>query len=101
MFENIAASVFIMSYTNHYFVYHHILQMPVMDGIESAKQMREFENQNELSQRRSVILGISANSEESIVISAKNAGMNAFLTKPFRIQNLIEVYENFKKLDDN
>ena len=64
-----------------------------MDGFESAKRMREFEIQCNKTVKK-IIIGVSANSEEYMAESAQQAGMDAFLTKPFRIQSLIEIYES-------
>ena len=67
--------------------------MPIMDGFEEVKKVREYEMEMGL-QRKTIIVGISANSEEQMYSLAESSGMNSFLTKPFRINQLIEVYEN-------
>ena len=73
--------------------------MPIMDGFESVKKMREYEALHWCDDKNpSVIVGISANSEEQMTELSQKAGMDAFLTKPFRIQNLIEVYEKIKEI---
>ena len=71
--------------------------MPIMNGFESATKMREHENNNYALNNRAIIIGISANSEEQMSELANQSGMNAFLTKPFRLNQLTEVYENFVK----
>ena len=67
--------------------------MPIMDGFESVKNMRNFEHQNGKGSRKCIV-GMSANSEEQMVELARQAGMDAMFFKPFRIQNLIAIYEN-------
>ena len=77
--------------------------MPVMNGFDSAKKMREYEKVHNVimddgNSKRAIIIGVSANSEEQMSQLANSSGMNAFLTKPFRLNQLIEVYENFIKV---
>lgn len=62
-----------------------------MDGLESAKRFREFEEQRaaeDLSAGRAVkkkllIVGMSANDDAEIRDEAMSAGMDAWLPKPF------------------
>ena len=67
--------------------------MPIMNGFEAVKKMREFETEVSIT-KKSIIIGVSANSEEQMSFLAEESGMNAFLTKPFRINQLLEIYEN-------
>ena len=73
--------------------------MPIMDGFESVKKMREYEALHCDDKNPCVIVGISANSEEQMAELSQKAGMDAFLTKPFRIQSLIEVYQKIKRIE--
>ena len=99
------------------------LQMPVMDGIEAVRRYREFERSQMLrdsavnlsqklhslhsieslssslpvvtSRRDLLIIGMSANSDEDTKQCALNAGMNAFLAKPFTLKDLLPVLQRF------
>ena len=58
-------------------------QMPVMDGFEATREIREQE-----SDHRAVILALTANALPSAHEECLAAGMDAVLTKPLRIQDL-------------
>ena len=82
------------------------LQMPVMDGIVAVKRYRDFEAEKrkkvvgEVSKSVSFhpqelfIIGMSANSDEHTKQCAFEAGMNAFLAKPFTIADLMPVLQH-------
>ena len=55
------------------------LRMPVMDGIEAARRIREL---NRPDAKKIPILALTANALESDVEQTMNAGMNAHLVKP-------------------
>jgi PAS domain S-box-containing protein len=56
------------------------LEMPVMDGYEAAKQLREMEKKGH--RKRILIVAISSNDEEVIVKRALAAGCDRYLVKP-------------------
>ena len=56
------------------------LEMPVMDGYEAAKRLREMEKQGH--RKRLLIVAISSNDEEAIVKRALAAGCDRYLVKP-------------------
>lgn len=63
------------------------LSMPVMGGIEATRMIRKFER---ISQRKpSRIIALTANAQASDVEACERAGMDDFLTKPFRKKDLI------------
>lgn len=58
------------------------LQMPVMDGIESTKRILEEVD------HRPIIIALTANSTEDDRNMSMEAGMNDFMTKPLKINEL-------------
>lgn len=61
------------------------LQMPIMDGIESTKRFRSWElSQGTDRNSRQLILGMSANGDEESKMESLDAGMDGFVSKPFR-----------------
>jgi CheY-like chemotaxis protein len=73
------------------------LQMPVMDGLEATKRLRlhELEAGIDVDSRQKII-GISANVNEETACEVLQAGMNAFIPKPFTIDKLKDVCRELK-----
>jgi PAS domain S-box-containing protein len=65
------------------------IQMPMMDGLTACRQIRK------LSDRNPWIIGLSANAFRESREEALTAGMNDYLTKPLKIEGLLN---NLKKL---
>lgn len=68
-------------------------QMPVLNGIESTKRIRE--EQVGKNSQEIIIIGLSANSFEEDKILAMKAGMNDYLAKPVTkidLQNIFLKY---------
>ncbi len=63
-------------------------QMPVMDGYEAATQIRKYEQDNNLT--ATPIIALTANAIKGNKRRCLSAGMNYFLSKPFKKQELIE-----------
>jgi len=59
------------------------LQMPVMDGLESARQIRIFEAETN-SVHRVYIVALTSNLMSEIKEECTQAGMDDFLEKPFQ-----------------
>ncbi|MCE3239076.1 MAG: Hpt sensor hybrid histidine kinase, partial [Gammaproteobacteria bacterium] len=57
------------------------IEMPVMNGLEATKQIRQREQA--LDKPPAMIVGISANAQLAQIQIAKEAGMNDYITKPF------------------
>ena len=79
--------------------------MPVMDGLEATRLIREHEQRNNISPRgRHTIIGMSANSEGDTSVAAKEAGMDCFLPKPFTLEavafNLHDIQKRQTKKND-
>lgn len=67
-------------------MYHVILmdvQMPVMDGLEATKQIRELKLENS-----PYIIGVSSNAFEEDVVKAKEIGMDDYMIKPLKFDEL-------------
>jgi signal transduction histidine kinase/CheY-like chemotaxis protein len=65
------------------------VQMPVMDGIEATKTIRQSANQANIA-----IIGLTARAMKDDAKLCIHAGMNYYLTKPVDPKKLIEVLEN-------
>lgn len=69
------------------------LQMPVMDGLEATKRIRQAEVNLPSSSTASLIIGVSANSDHETTKASYEAGVDAFLSKPFNIASFQEIYQ--------
>ena len=67
------------------------IQMPIMCGLQSTRLIRLKESEIHI-QREIVIIGFSANSESTTKSDAYNAGVDAFLPKPFNITTFEDTY---------
>lgn len=68
------------------------ISMPVMDGLESARQIREFEKH--LNRQTSVtIVALTGLAQAEVHRDAIASGMDIFLTKPVRLKNLQPIFE--------
>jgi len=63
------------------------LEMPVMDGVSATELIRRQESEG----RRTVIAALSANVVSERQDECYSAGMDEFLSKPIRIEELTEV----------
>ena len=70
------------------------IQMPVMNGYEATKKIRELEN-SELA--KIPILAMTANAFSEDVQAAKAAGMNAHISKPIDVPKMLETLSEFLK----
>ncbi|MGX5175184.1 response regulator [Aliikangiella sp. IMCC44653] len=66
-------------------------QMPVMDGFEAARQIRNLTNDN----RDIPIVALTANVVSGIVEDCKQAGMNDVLNKPIQLQTIKDMLDNW------
>lgn len=72
------------------------LQMPVLDGLEATKRIREkekhcSENNGNLGKDRQIIIGVSAYTDGSQSSDAIAAGMDGFMEKPFTVKRFFEM----------
>ena len=75
--------------------YHLILMdinMPVMDGIECTKQVREMAD----ATKRSIpIIAITGNARNFSLKDFNNMGINDFLPKPLNFDSLVEIVKKY------
>ena len=62
-------------------------QMPVLDGYEATRQIRQREG----SERRSIIIAMTANALQGDRENCIRAGMDDYIAKPFKQADLIEM----------
>ncbi len=69
------------------------IQMPEMDGIESTKRIREFEN--DVAAKEPIkIIALTANAMKGDKEACLDAGMNEYMSKPFKPDELKRVLNN-------
>jgi len=68
-------------------------QMPVMDGYDATRHIREIEKDNHFQPIPIVALTAGTNKEDKA--KCREAGMDAYLTKPFSIPELTRVLKDF------
>ena len=70
------------------------IQMPVMNGLESSKRIREIEMESN-TDHRAVIIALSANEPFDIMRACREAGMDDYMEKPLqgnKLYNIITQY---------
>jgi signal transduction histidine kinase/CheY-like chemotaxis protein len=69
------------------------LEMPVMGGIEAAREIRKLENDQECK-KGIFIAALSASVLKETRQAAIEAGINDFISKPFRLENIIKIFDH-------
>jgi CheY-like chemotaxis protein len=64
------------------------IQMPIMDGYEATKQIREFD-------KEVIIIAFTASSRFKYGKQAIEAGMNDYLQKPFAAAELLAILQKY------
>lgn len=72
------------------------IQMPVMDGVESSKKIREYEKENNV-EKPVKIVALTANALREEVNSYLDAGMDGVLTKPFKSKDISDLFIKLSK----
>lgn len=60
------------------------LQMPIMDGFEATRRIREMDIFQDIP-----IIAMSAHAIKGINEQAKEVGMNDYISKPFDVQKML------------
>ena len=71
------------------------LQMPEMDGRTATREIRKLE---ESSNRHALIIGLSANSHPEDIQEGLNSGMDAYLPKPYKPEDLFSLMKGHRSL---
>ena len=67
-------------------------QMPVMDGLEAAENIRSIEKEKSISPETAIpIIAVTANAAKNDREQLLGAGMNDYVTKPIKRSELLEV----------
>ncbi|KAJ5351557.1 hypothetical protein N7452_000531 [Penicillium brevicompactum] len=66
------------------------ISMPIMDGLESTRRIREFEKTLE-NNHRVTIAALTGLAQAEVQRDAIGSGMDLFLTKPVRLDNLVPI----------
>ena len=71
------------------------IQMPIMDGYEATRQIRQLEQQQ--GRKHTPIVAMSANAFNEDVSKAYLAGMDEYITKPVSLQEIKKVLQSIKE----
>ncbi|HOT77512.1 MAG TPA: response regulator [Candidatus Wallbacteria bacterium] len=71
------------------------IQMPVMDGYETARNIREFEKA--CPEKKSRIIALTASVVKGEKEKCENAGMDCFMTKPLNYKLIKTIIEDLQK----
>lgn len=71
------------------------VQMPVMNGIDATIQIRDIEKRQRTSSPAKII-AMTANTMHEDAEKCLNSGMDAFLEKPFKVDDLVHVLRDIK-----
>ncbi len=70
------------------------IQMPEMDGIEATKKIREIEKTRNVS-RKIPIIAMTANTMEGDKEKYLQSGMNDYVSKPFKQNELVTIFSKY------
>jgi signal transduction histidine kinase len=70
------------------------IQMPEMDGIEATKKIREIEKKHNAI-RKIPIIAMTANTMEGDKEKYLQAGMNDYVSKPFKQKELVAIFNKY------
>ena len=70
------------------------IMLPEMDGFETTKAIREYENEKGVDEQIPII-ALTANALDNDRDKCYRAGMNEYLSKPFTATELVDVIHKF------
>ncbi len=71
-------------------------QMPIMDGYEATRQIRKLEGENS----HIPIVALTANAMKTDCEKCLNAGMDDYITKPVKTQELLSLISKYVKVEE-
>ncbi|WPH05063.1 Hypothetical protein R9X50_00796200 [Acrodontium crateriforme] len=74
------------------------VEMPQMDGLECARRIREMQASGEITGHVPLI-AVTANARKEQQNDALEAGMDAVVTKPFRLEDLLPTMQRVRRLN--
>ena len=80
---------------NHYDLVIMDIFMPEMDGLQASREIRQIE-QSAPSKKAIHICAITANADKDDEEKCYKAGVNSYITKPFKLEELIEILDSIK-----
>ena len=69
------------------------LQMPVLNGLEAARRIRQREREN--AEEPLFLIAVSANSDKMIVLETLSAGFDNYIEKPFTVEQFQSVTSKY------
>lgn len=72
------------------------ISMPVMDGLEATKQIRDLYSRQEDCRRGPVMIGVTGHAHEDFVKKAFEAGIDAVQPKPLNLEDLEKILKQNK-----
>ncbi len=71
------------------------VQMPEIDGIEATRMIRAYEKENKV-EKPVVIAAVTANAFKEDEKQCIEAGMDYYISKPFKLSDLSQLFERFE-----
>lgn len=72
-------------------------QMPILDGLEATREIRQYENDN--CRLNTPIVALTAGISSDDQFRCKEVGMNGYLTKPFTVLDLQSALSKYLNID--
>jgi signal transduction histidine kinase/CheY-like chemotaxis protein len=69
------------------------IQMPEMNGVDATKKIREYEKENNI-EKKVIIIAMTANVLREDKEKCMAAGMDDYIAKPFKPEELVDVLKN-------